>query len=121
MAEGGAGHLHLRLPGPIVLIQGRQGLLGLVVGHIEEFEGVFDIVGPFTEVDEIVIMEGLVEQVLGLFKFRGPRPILLDLLEGPLSIGDSLARFILGLCEKILPLSEGFVVSLAVTGHAGFP
>src|SRR4030043_1429561 len=49
MAKGSAGILSLKLPGLIILIDSGQGLLCLIVGCIEEFEGIFYSMNPLPQ------------------------------------------------------------------------
>jgi hypothetical protein len=68
MAKGGAGHLSLKLPGLIILIDDGQSLFCIIIGCIEEFEGIFYIVNPLPQKDKVVIVTGFIEQVLPFFK-----------------------------------------------------
>jgi hypothetical protein len=72
MAETRAGHLGLKLSGLVPSIEDRQGLFGLVVGAIEEFEGIFDIVNTLAQKNKVEIMAGLIEKILGLLKSLRP-------------------------------------------------
>ena len=49
MAEGGAGDVRLKLLGLIAFVDDCLGLFGLVVRHVEEFDGVLDIVNSLAE------------------------------------------------------------------------
>jgi hypothetical protein len=68
MTEGGTGHLGLKFFGFVTLLENPKGLLCLIIGCVEEFEGIFDIMSALAQKDKAIIMSGFVEEVLGLFK-----------------------------------------------------
>src|SRR4030042_4692659 len=75
MAEGGAGHLCSEFLWTIIPVEAGHGLLRLMVRRIEEFNRILNIVGAPSEGDEVLIVTSLIQEVLGLFKLRRPRPI----------------------------------------------
>jgi hypothetical protein len=68
MAKGSASHLSLKLLGPIILIDDGQSLFCIIIGCIEEFEGIFYIVNPLPQKDKVVVVTGFIEQVLPFFE-----------------------------------------------------
>jgi glycosyltransferase involved in cell wall biosynthesis len=80
MAESCASHLGFKLPRLVPFIDYRQGLFGLIVGRIEEFKGIFDIVDALAQQDKTVIVACLIEEVLSFFELPRPSPALFKII-----------------------------------------
>ena len=83
MAEGGAGHLCLKLLRLVILIDHRHGLLGFIPGHIEKLDGILDIVNTSAKKNKAVIVPGLVDQVLRPSVSGAPSCGLLEIIKRP--------------------------------------
>ena len=95
MAEGRTGHLGLKFLGLITFINDCQGLFSLIIGCIEKFEGIFDIVNALAQKNKAVIVAGFIEKVLGLLKICRASFGLFRIIEDLLNIEDPLIGLIL--------------------------
>jgi hypothetical protein len=68
MTKSRTGHLSLKFPRSVTLSEDRQSLFRLIVSHVEEDEGVFDVVDAIAEEDKVIIVAGFVQEVLCLLK-----------------------------------------------------
>jgi hypothetical protein len=121
MAKGCAGHLSLKLLGLISFINFCYGLLCLIAGGIEKFEGIFDIVNALAQKDKAVIMAGFVEEVLTLFKLQRPPSVFFKIIQHPLNIEDALIGLILCFGKEGFPMLQRIIVSLTMTIYTGLP
>jgi hypothetical protein len=80
VAQGRTGHLGLKFLGFITLINGCKSLLSLIIGCVEKFEGILDIVNTLPEKDKAIIVSGFTKEVLCLFKICRASSDLLNLI-----------------------------------------
>ena len=104
MAEGGAGKVRLELLGLIAFVDDCLGLFGFVVCHVEEFDGVLDIVNPAAEKNVAVVVARLVEKGLGLSKIWRFPVGFFRVIKQLLYVEDSLIGFVFHFGEKVFPV-----------------
>jgi hypothetical protein len=68
VAKARTRHASPRFLGLMTGIDDRLGLLRLIIGNIQQFEGIFDIVNALAQKHKTVIMSCFVDEVLGFLK-----------------------------------------------------
>jgi hypothetical protein len=118
MAERGAGHGGLEFLWLMAFIHGCPGLLGLVVGHVEELDRVLDVVDPVAQTDVAIIVTRLIQEGRRPLEISRSSLSLLRVVKKLLHVEDALVGLVLHLSQEGLPVFQGLIETFPMTVNA---